>query len=79
MRNKSVVLSLVLSMLMLSGCCSNYGTYANSMAEDLEALEPTYTRYVLEDERLSDADRSARLSILKEMQEKTSIAKKDSE
>ncbi|MHA2063861.1 MAG: hypothetical protein ACXABY_05680 [Candidatus Thorarchaeota archaeon] len=49
------------------------------MAADLEALEPTYTRYVLEDDHLSQADRSARLSILKEMREKTAIAKKDSE
>jgi len=80
MKKQSVVLSLALFMsLFVSGCCSNYKTYANSMASDLEALEPTYTKYVMGDERLSDADRKARLSILKEMREKTEVAKKDTE
>ena len=78
MRNTNVVVSLVLPMcLMFSGCCSNYATYANSMAADLDALTPTYTRYVLEDGQLSDADHAARLSILKEMKEKTAVAQKD--
>lgn len=80
MKKNSIVMSSLLAMcLMFSGCCSNYATYANSMAKDLEALEPTYTNYVMKDRRLSDADRKARLSILKEMREKTEVAQKDSE
>ncbi len=79
MKNQ-VVLSLILFLsLTLSGCCSNYKTYANSMAADLDALEPTYTKYVMEDARLSPADVTARLSVLKEMREKTAVAQKDTE
>ena len=74
----NVLLSLVLFLsIMLSGCCANYKTYVASTASDLDALESTYVQYVLEDERLSEADRMARLSVLKEMRDKNNIAKQD--
>lgn len=78
MRKQNVVFAFVLMIVVsISGCCSNYKTYANSMAQDLEVLDKTYRGYVEKDGRLSAADRKARLSILEEMQEKTRIAQED--
>jgi outer membrane murein-binding lipoprotein Lpp len=78
MKKQNVLLVLVLMFsLMLAGCCSNYKTYADSMANDLEALDSTYRGYVENDERLSEADRKARLSVLEEMQDKTRIAQEE--
>lgn len=78
MKNRNVLLIFVLLLsLTVSGCCTNYKTYANSMALDLEALDATYRGYVTNDERLSDADIKARLSILEEMKDKTRIAQED--
>lgn len=73
---KNLVISF---LLILPGCCTNYSLYARSMDKDLEVLSETYEEYVNEDERLSEADRRARLSILVEMKEKTNIAIRDSE
>lgn len=80
MKKQNVFVGFVLMLsLMLAGCCSNYKTYANSMALDLEALDSTYRGYVMSDERLSDADRKARLSVIAEMQSKTEVAQADNE
>lgn len=80
-RKNSLILSffLVLSLL-LGGCtCSNYKTYVGSMDADLQELTPMVESYVNSDERLSDADRRARLAVLEQMKAKTELAKKDIE
>lgn len=78
MRKQNVVFAFLLMMVLgLAGCCSTYKTYADSMAQDLEALDRTYRGYVENDERLSDADRAARLSVLEEMKDKTRLAQED--
>lgn len=75
---KPVIFGSVLMLsMMFTGCCSNYSTYANSMAQDLEALDATYRGYVMSDNRLSEADRKARLSVIAEMQSKTQVAISD--
>ena len=74
------VFGIILTVsMMVTGCCSNYKTYANSMALDLEALDSTYRGYVERDTRLSAADRMARLSVIAEMQSKTQVAISDTE
>ena len=70
---------MIFVVLLMSGCCSNYSTYANSISSDLVELRVTYMDYVDSDERLSDADRAARESVLNEMEDKTQIAIQDSE
>lgn len=78
MKTQNALLTIVFALcLVVSGCCSNYATYANSMALDLEALDVTYRGYVENDDRLSDADRAARLSVLEEMKDKTRVAQED--
>jgi len=75
---KKLMLSLALfATLTFSGCCANFGIYVNSMEADLKVLRPMVEGYVNSDERLSDADRKARLSVLDEMDAKTAVAKKD--
>lgn len=76
--NKLHVLLLSL-VFLVPGCCGNYALYVNSMEKDLQELRPMVEDYVLRDERLSDADRKARLSVLDEMDKKTEVAKKDVE
>lgn len=73
-KTHAIVLTLA---LFVSGCCGNYGTYVHSMEKDLEALRPMVEGYVNNDERLSEADRKARLSVLDEMDAKTVVAKED--
>ena len=75
-KTHAIVLTLA---LFVSGCCGNYGTYVHSMEKDLQELRPMVEGYVNSDERLSDADRFARLSVLGEMDKKTAVAKKDVE
>ena len=80
MRNKNILLVLVMfCAVLLSGCASNYKTYADSMAADLQAIAPVYSGYIHRDKRLSAADIKARLSILVEMQKKTTLAQKDAD
>jgi hypothetical protein len=77
---KKLMLSTVAGLaLFLSGCCTNYGIYVRSIDEDLKSLTPMVEGYVNSDERLSEADRLARLAVLREMQAKTDVAKKDVE
>lgn len=75
-KTHAIVLTLA---LFVSGCCGNYGTYVHSIEKDLIELRGTYEGYVTNDERLSDADRKARMSVLNEMDAKTAVAKKDVE
>jgi hypothetical protein len=81
MKMRKYLFVILLSMVLaFSGCCSaNYKLYVDNMDKDLKELRPMVEGYVNSDERLSSADRKARMSVLDEMEKRTEVAKKDVE